>query len=533
MSTRRPVALGVDVGTTHVKVLALSLEGEVLAVARADTPMSDDGTGPVHEAGALATLVTQLAHEATETADGAIRSVAVASIGEEGFWLDRADRVTYPSLAWYAPRPTPEFESFARERGAWAFERCGVLADPIRTLAKWMWLRAAHPEALAEARTWLSVSEYLAFCWSGVKVMTRSQASRTLLWDLKRERVLVDLLADLSFDPDCLAPVVPSGTVLGPLRPNALPGSVRTADATVIAAGHDHPVGAYAAGVVASGQILDSLGTAESLMMPTAAARPKRWMITQGLEFGASAGGLPHYVMAASHSGAHLKAWTSLLCRDAARLEREAEEVPPGAGGLRLHPPGWRMGQEGALLGLGPDASAAALFRSLLEGWAFWSRLALERLGPVAEPPSSADRKPPGAGSRTRTRAGTTIEQEAEASGPVPLTAIGGGSEWPLAMRIRASVLGRDIETVDAPEAVALGSARLALAAVRPDMPGARIPHRRISPDPTLQDVYDGLYRRWLSETDGLGAILNVHDEPRRSPITGQTGGTKRGEPTC
>lgn len=476
-----PVVLGVDIGTTHIKVLALSTDGAVLQVARAATPVGDDGAGPVHEAPALEALVTDLAREVTLGAHRSVQAVACASVAEEGFWLDPDGRVTYPSLAWYVPRPSPAFDAYARSSGDRAFEQCGTVADPIRTLAKWMWLEAHRPEALRYARTWLSISEYFAYRWSGEKVLSRSQASRMLLWDLQRETVLEEALSAVGRGPDCLPPVVPSGTVLGPLCAHALPGVPRMPDACVVVGGHDHPVGAFAVGVVGDSQVLDSLGTAESLMMPVAQTVPKAWMIAQGLEFGASAQGLPCYVMSAAHSGAHLKAWTGMLGGDTALLERAAESVPPGAGGLRLHPPGWHSGSTGRLAGLGPGDAAPTVYRALLEGWAFWARSALEALQalqPLRPPESGPGRA---------------------------ITAIGGGSERPLAMQIRASVLDRAIEVVDEPEAVALGSAYLALRALQPDAVPGRGRRHLVLPDPAWRETYQRLYEAWRAEGSGPG----------------------------
>lgn len=473
MTGTKPVAIGVDVGTTHVKVLALGLGGEILAVGRTDTPVGTDGIGPVHDAQALETVVVRLVHDVLERTCGVLTAIAAASMGEEGFWLDAHNEVLYPSLAWYAPRPTAQFVAFAREHGGSAYERAGILADPIRTLAHWMWLAEHRPDVLAHSTSWLPVSEYLAFRWSGVKVLSRSQASRTLVWDLGREEASGDCLEDLGLRPESLPPVVGSGTILGPLRKDAFPGLARVPDARVVVAGHDHPVGAFAVGVTGAGQVLDSLGTAESLMLPMATARPEAWMMAEGLEFGASCQGLRHYAMVAGHSGAHLKAWTGIVGSDPSRLEEEAREVPPGSLGLSLIPPGWRTGDPGALLGLGPTTESAVLYRALLEGWAFWARQSLDRLERVATPGLA------GLGSR-------------------PITAIGGGSQRPLAMEIRAATIGRPIDVCDSSEAVALGCARLAQEAASPGAPAPAVPCHRVLPDPALRHVYDRLYERWL-----------------------------------
>jgi xylulokinase len=460
---RPEIYLGVDVGTTHVKVVAAAAEdGRVLATERADTPWTDDGHGPVHEATAVVDLVVALARQAWQrSGEGWVRGLACASIGEEGFFLDARGRPLYPSPVWYLPRESRAAAAFREAHpDPEVYEETGTLHSPIRSLHKWLWLREHHPEVLSAARTWLSVSEYVAHVLGGAPLMSRSQASRTLAWSVRREEWLAAWAQEAGVPPEALPPVVASGTVAGPLRPEALPGVRLAPGAQVAVGGHDHPVGAAGTGVRRRGEVLDSLGTAESLLTPVAQASPSPADRELALEFGATAEGEPFYVGAAAHSGRFLRSLTALVGGPEVmdRLDREAEGVEPGAGGLTFHPPGW-LGGVGRLEGVPPELEGARLYRAVLEGWAMLFRHYLQHL---------------------EARAGTV-------GGPIYV--IGGGARSLLSLRIRASVVGRPLTVVDNPEAVATGAARLAARSEGIDW-AARPPAAVVEPRADWQEAY-------------------------------------------
>jgi xylulokinase len=458
--------LGIDVGTTHVKVVALTPAGE-RSVARAPTPVGDDGAGPVHAPDAIVAIVTTLAREAMAALPGAkVRGACAASIGEEGVALDGAGRPLYPALAWYARRASATGERFRRDHDpAATYAVCGLPQDPIHTLFHWAWLHDRAPDVLRRMRSWLSVSEYVAYALCGVAAMSPSQASRTHLWSPFGGGWQGEWARAVGGDPDALPPVIPSGTILGPLRPAALAGVAVADDAVVVVGGHDHTMGAWAAGVRDPGEALDSLGTAESVFLIAGPrARPTARGRVAALQHGASVA-LPsaqrRHVSGALHSGAGIAAIARLFGRSLEELEREAAAIEPGSGGLRYAPPPWGEDPRGAFSGVPLETTPGQWFRAALEGWA-----------------------------RAATVTLATVAREAH-SDVARVVAIGGGSQIGLAMRIRASMLGCPLEVVAEPELVALGAATLAMAAVEPGAapaPPARAP---VEPVARWRAVYE------------------------------------------
>ena len=100
------VDVGVDLGTTVTKAVALGLGGEVRA--RATIATQWDAPRPnwaQRDAGTVHDVVDQLLRDVVDRAgDVVVRSVGFASIAETGALVDRDGRAVSPLIAWHDPR---------------------------------------------------------------------------------------------------------------------------------------------------------------------------------------------------------------------------------------------------------------------------------------------------------------------------------------------------------------------------------------------------------------------------------------------
>ncbi|WP_431836311.1 FGGY-family carbohydrate kinase [Cellulomonas sp. Y8] len=254
---RAPVACGVDVGSTNTKVVALDPDGSV--VARASRPTPRDPRRLSVDARALLALVEDLVREAC--ADRfAVHAVASAGVGEDGVLVDaRLDPLT-PALAWFDPRRQDVFAGLRPQLTDDA--TFDAESDAFRTLVGWTWARGQV--APGRAHRWVALADLAGVLWSGDAFLSDTLASRTGAWRSGDRRWASERVRLTLGDEGLLPPVVPTGTVVGPLRSAALAASGVLADgAVVVAGGHDHPVGGWAADRVQPGAVLDSMGTAE------------------------------------------------------------------------------------------------------------------------------------------------------------------------------------------------------------------------------------------------------------------------------
>jgi sugar (pentulose or hexulose) kinase len=257
--TVRNVCLGLDIGSTFVKAVAIdSTTGEPLGEARRATPwMSVSGGGAQFDAPVLADLVDRLVDEMRAAVPGEVMSIGVSGMAEAGVLLDAAGRPQAPVLAWFDPRGASEIA----ETPGWFQEafpgRTGLPVGPLATVAKLCHLAGEGHRLLGH--TWLSLPEYVVRLLGGELGAEPSLVARTGLIDQDTGAPWGEALDLLGVDTSFLPPIRTAGSVWGH---HTATGAVLTV------AGHDHLVASVSAGVVDSGDLYDSIGTAEALVRP-------------------------------------------------------------------------------------------------------------------------------------------------------------------------------------------------------------------------------------------------------------------------
>ena len=104
-----------------------------------------------------------------------------------------------------------------------------------------------------------------------------SLASRSLALDLRRRRWATDLIRSLGLAPAIFPQIRPCGARLGSVTNKAAGATGLDTGCVVGVARHDHITGALAAGALARGVLLDSMGSAEglTLALPASTAEPE------------------------------------------------------------------------------------------------------------------------------------------------------------------------------------------------------------------------------------------------------------------
>jgi xylulokinase len=477
--------IGVDVGTTSIKVIAFDHSGRMVAQVAAPTPIYHPRPGWAYQhaeelwqtvVGLLRQLTARLAVPA------AIAGIAVASVGEAGVTLDAVGAPTAEMIAWFDTRTAVQAQWLDQAVDHHRlFASTGLALQPIFSLCKVLWLRDHAPEAFARSVRWLNTADFIAYRLSGVQATDFSLASRTLVLDVRRLAWANDLLADVGLPAGFFAPLVKSGTSLGSILPDVAAATGLPPHTRVVAGGHDHVCGALALGVTEPGMALNSMGTAEALFLPVDGPRlGDPLMGEQGYAQGLHVDGRHAYLMGGLFISGGVIDWFRTTCApgvDYATLIAEAEQTQPGSIGvcflphLRLaNPPDLDPKARGAWIGLSADAPRGALFRAVLEGLACEVRHALAPLEGYA---------------------GVDVQA---------LLATGGGTRNRLYAAIKAAVLNRTVHISAMEEATALGAAVLAGigAGVYADGAAARAAVRHeltpVTPDPAWAAFYDDLY---------------------------------------
>jgi sugar (pentulose or hexulose) kinase len=380
-----PVLVGVDVGTTRVKAVAVDVRGVVRGEAAEPTPWRRDGGHAEVEPAALVRHARRVAAKAAGTRGGAVLGIGVTGMAETGVLVDGRDRPLAPAIAWHDPRG--DVATIARELGTGPFQATtGLPLTTLPTLAKLLWLRRSHPET-GRAVRFYSVAEWVVRRLGGAPVTELSLASRTGLLDIGRARPW-DAALDLLDGPRLLDDAVVAGTPAG--RVSADEGVLRGAVLTV--AGHDHQVAAYGVGAATDGALFDSLGTAEALVRTVRPPLPGQRvaaLAAQGISvgWGVVAGHL--CVLAGIPTGLTLNRIAGMLGAvtgaERRALGEQALAVPPDQPAPRLVD----LGDDGfGILDITDGVTPALLWRAAADALAEHAQRVLDRIDALTGPHS-------------------------------------------------------------------------------------------------------------------------------------------------
>ncbi len=440
-----PTIIGLDIGTTSIKATAFDVHGRALASAGVPTPTHHPRADwAFFEPDELwrGTCIVLRKTVAALPAEYAPASVAVASVGESGVPLDVHGEPTHNIIAWFDRRTIAQAEWWHAHVG-WdrTLRTTGLSPRVIYGANKMLWLRDNEPDAWRRTARWLNVADWIAFKLCGEQAADYSLASRTLLFNLARREWSADLLTRANLPASLLPTAVPSGTHVGDVHAAAAQATGLGAGMPVAAGGQDHVCGAFALGITEHGEMVDSMGTAESLFV--ALAQPVLDS-ERAVGFPQGAHVVPEraYAMGGMYLSGGAVDWGRRLLGEPevgyAEFVALATNAPPGSGGvfflphLRMaNPPQDDPLARGAFLGLSTDIERRHLARAVLEGLAHEAYASL-----------------------------VTMSERFDLA-PQHILAIGGGARNELWIKIKAAVSGLPFHVAQTEEAVCLGAAML------------------------------------------------------------------------
>ncbi len=258
---------GLDIGSTSIKLLVTSMDGQELLVEHVATPWATSHGQTEMSADDALRVIFELfcrTDSALQSRYGnyGIAGIGVSGMAEAGVLLDHSDSPVTPVIAWFDPRGRQEMQASPQSFRAEFPGRTGLPVGPTATIAKLLHLKAGGL-TLAPHR-WLNLPEFVVHKLGGDAVSEYSLASRTGLLDQDTGQPWQRALDLLDVPTAFLPGAATAGDPVGTARHLQLPQAFRGAILTV--AGHDHLVSAVAAGATSSEQVYDSMGTAEALV---------------------------------------------------------------------------------------------------------------------------------------------------------------------------------------------------------------------------------------------------------------------------
>jgi xylulokinase len=486
--------LGIDLGTTGVRCVAIDETGRVITEATDEYPLISPRSGwfeqrPADWWAATSRAISRVAGEVGRE---------VAGIGLSGqmhgaVFLDARDEVIRPALLWNDQRTAVQSNSIADRVGP---ERLLEIAgNPSLTgfqAPKVLWLRDQEPDSYQRVSRLLLPKDYIRIRLAGDAATDVSDASGTLLLNLRERNWSQEILDALDIPIEWLPQVFESPQQTGSLRAAVARELGLPAGVAIGAGAGDNAAAAIGTGIIHEGLASCSIGTSGVLFSHSDDLRRDAYGRIH--TFCHAVPGCYHLMGVTLAAGGSLRWWSDVIGADYERLTQLADEAPPGSEGLIFLPyltgersPHLDPFARGAFLGLSSRHGTAHLTRALMEGVAFSLRDCITIMSELGRAPKE-------------------------------IRAVGGGSRSLVWRQLLADILGYPITRTLADQGPAYGAALLAgvaagvymdvdqacsLISVRPDV---------CEPNPVTSSLYDEyyeVYRRSYAATQSTMHALS------------------------
>jgi len=447
------VYLGIDIGTSSTKTLAIDQNGNILGEASKSYPCyhpqplwSEQDPDDWWDA-TVATVRTVIQNARLKATD--VKSIGLSGQMHGAVFLDRNNKVVRHAILWNDQRTQVECDEIENAAGG----RSGLIklvANPALTgftAPKILWLRNNEPQNFEKIRKVLLPKDEIRRRLTGEFATDVSDASGMLLLDVAKRKWSTELLAKLKLDSGLLAQCYESQDITGRLTAESAELLGLTTNCTVVGGAGDCAAGAIGSGIVTSGCVSTSIGTSGVVFAHSDQVEidPQGRLHT----FCHAVPGKWHMMGVTLASGGSLEWFCEKLCKNETEgskntnnlydiLTAEASTVPTGSDGLFFLPylsgertPHADPNARGSLIGLTLTHGRGHLVRSIMEGVVFSLRESFEIFHELEVPVNE-------------------------------IRASGQGSRSQLWRQIQADAFAHDVVTLNAEKGAAFGVALLA-----------------------------------------------------------------------
>lgn len=472
--------IGVDLGTSAVKLLLMDQEGQFVNIVSREYPLSFPHPGWSEQnpedwwkqsKEGIKELISKI--DATEVAGisfgGQMHGLVI---------LDENDQVIRPAILWNDGRTTKETDYLNQVIGKEKLsEYTANIAFAGFTAPKILWVKENEPENFAKICKIMLPKDYLAYCLTGVHCCDYSDASGMLLLDVKNKCWSEQMLEICGVSREQMPELFESYEKVGTLKPEVAKELGLPETCLVAAGAGDNAAAAVGTGTVGDGQCNVSLGTSGTIFISS-----KNFGVDPHNALHAFAHADGHYhLMGCMLSAASCNKWwmdTIIGTKDYGKEQEAIENL--GENHVFFLP--YLMGERsphndpqarGTFIGMSMDTSRADMTQAVLEGVAFAIRDSFE----VAK------------------SLGIHIERT---------KICGGGAKSPLWRKIIANVLNIKVDRIASEEGPALGGAMLAAVAdgtfASVEAAAAKIVKvvETVEPDPEIAEKYETQYRKFV-----------------------------------
>ena len=369
--------LGIDLGTSAVKVSAVDKTGKVACQATRSYPLSEPKPGYSEQEPsdwvkgtkeAIKELLTQIKAED-------IKGISLSGQMHGLVLLDDKLQVLRPAILWNDTRTSRQCQEILDKMGEKFIEITGNTALEGFTLPKILWVKEHEPEIWAKTKLFLLPKDYVRLAMTGKAATDYSDATGTVMLDIQQGIWSKEILDNFDIPESVCPPLLDSIDLVGQVNEEFAKETGLVTTTKVFAGGGDNACGAVGAGILQAGIGMSSIGTSGVVLRfeddPQANYDGKLQM-----EDHAAPGS--KYSMGVTLAAGFSLSWFKKQFypqESFDKLTEEAAKSPVGANGLLFAP--YLMGERtpyadpkirGSFIGISGDQTRSDFARSVMEG---------------------------------------------------------------------------------------------------------------------------------------------------------------------
>ena len=483
--------IGVDLGTSSVKLLLMDEEGRIKKTVSREYPLSFPHPGWSEQN--PEDWYTQTINGLDELLSNSDKSqVAGLSFGGQMHGLvvlDENDNVLRPAILWNDGRTGKETDYLNNVIGkANLSEYTANIAFAGFTAPKILWMKDNEPELFAKIAKIMLPKDYLAYRLTGEFCTDVSDASGMLLFDVKNKCWSEEMMKICSVRRDQLAKIYESYEVVGTLKKDVATALGLPASVKVIAGAGDNAAAAVGTGTVGNGRCNISLGTSGTIFISSDTFGVDA---NNALHSFAHADGHYHLMGCMLSAASCNKWWMDEILRTTEYAAEQEQITKLGQNNVFFLP--YLMGERsphnnpdarGTFIGMTLGTTREDMTQAVLEGVAFGLRDSLEVAKSI----------------------GNQIERT---------KICGGGAKSPLWRKMIANIMNLKVDILQTEEGPGLGAAMLAMVGcgAYPDVQTAADAIVKVvdtvEPDPSLVAAYEEKYRKFVKIYPALKGVYS------------------------
>lgn len=258
--------IGVDLGTSAVKILLVDKNGEVVRSVSKAYPLTQEKTGyseqnPEHWVEQTLVGLKELLKDFKGNAAN-IEGMSFSGQMHGLVLLDEQNEVLRPAILWNDTRTTAQCQQIYDVIGEDRLLQ--ITKNPALegfTLPKILWVKEHEPQLFKRAKTFVLPKDYLRYRLTGELHMEYSDAAGTLLLDVGRKEWSTTICELLDIDPSICPPLLDSHDEVGTISIDVTQATGLFTTTRVFAGGADNACGAIGSGILEDGKTLCSIGT--------------------------------------------------------------------------------------------------------------------------------------------------------------------------------------------------------------------------------------------------------------------------------